>query len=140
MDVLTIDRIMLVTEDLGAATDRFEQLLGVSFGRPSPSVTEPRDGDEQHMEYAYAEPGIEFITPTADNEVARYLKTYGPGLYGLSLRVADAEAAKRELREQGVEPLMEAHPGDAHEVMYHPKEFEGVYTLFVEYPHPIVSE
>jgi len=55
-------------------------------------------------------------------------------------RAQNAEAAKRELREQGVEPLMEAHPGDAHEVMYHPKEFEGVYTLFVEYPHPIVSE
>ena len=136
MDILEIDRVMVATPDAAAAAERFEELLGLRFSDVVDSETDV-GGDVQRNEVTYADPGIELVAPADhDSGVAAFLEANGPGLFGLVVRVADVDAARAELAEQGVEPIADETPDGVRELHYHPEDFGGVYTLLTAYHHP----
>lgn len=135
MHVWDIDRVMIAVPDIGTATELFAERLGLSFHDPVLSAIELPAG-EQRSDVAYGPPGVEFVSPRENNEVARFLDEYGPGLFGIVFRVADLDAAEEHLDEQGVEPIASDAPGGARELHYHPSDFGGVYVLLTEYDHP----
>lgn len=136
MDVLDVDRVMLAAPDAHETADRFEELLDLSFTDVVDSVTETGETVNRN-DVAYAEPGIEVIAPQDDESgVSGFLEAHGPGLFGMVIRVADADAAKAELAAKGVEPIADETPDDVREIHYHPTDFGGVYTLLTSYPHP----
>lgn len=136
MQVLEVDRVMLATADAHETADRFEELLGLTFTDVVDSITETGQTVNRN-DVAYAEPGIEVIAPQDDeSDVSQFLADNGQGLFGMVIRVADAEAAKAELAAKGVEPIADETPDGVRELHYHPADFGGVYTLVTAYPHP----
>lgn len=139
MQVLGLDRVIIAAPSLEDAISQFE-LLGLSFSDPKEAETESPAG-VQRMRLAYAEPGVEVLMPEDDeNEVARFIREHGPGIYGFVFRVDDLEAAKNELSRQGIDPIVEAGSEDAPEAFYHPKDFSGAFTILTEYTHPMLKE
>lgn len=141
MNVLEIDRVIIATPDIVEARERFEDLLGLRFGREDMEAeTQSDTHGEQQTHSTVSDIGVDFVSPRGeDNEIARFLEENGPGLYSLVLRVANLEAAKEELAEKGVEPVGEAHSGEFREYFYHPDDFGNVFVLLCEYPHPVHS-
>ena len=138
MNVLGVDRVILATHDLEATTDQFEDLLGLSFG----SLLQPTtatDAGSQDVQNVISSAGVELVAPRSDDgELNRFLEENGPGLYALSLRVTDLEAAIKELAEKGVESVGEYRERDFAEAFFHPRHFGGVMLILAEYdaPHP----
>lgn len=133
VQVVDVDRVVIVTPDLKESVEQFER-LGLSFGDDLAFTV----GDEP-ISARIEEHGIDFITPTEDGEINRYLDENGPGLYALSLRVDDAEAARDELAEEGIKPVKGYTDGPLKEYFYHPSDFAGVLIIVCEYdtPHPL---
>lgn len=134
---LEIDRVIIAVEDIEAAKESYAELLGLEFGETLEGHTNP-DAGQQNLHYTYGHPGVEFITPTEDNHVRKFLDENGPGMYGTVFRVADLEEAVAELEEKGVEPidLVDWLPYSP-EAIYHPDDFGGVLTILTEYRHPV---
>lgn len=138
MQVLGVDRVVVATPDVNDTAERFEELLGISFGEFFEATTETTAGSNQLVSRISADGQIDLAGPgDGDNEVARFLETQGPGLYGVAFRVADLEAAETHLREKDVEPVGRIDWGDFSELFYHPSDFEGVFVLLAEFPHPV---
>lgn len=134
---LQLDRVHVATPDMDSSIEQFSELLGFEFGDVSEQHTTPSAG-KQSLDFAYGYPGIELITPKEDNEVQKFLDENGPGVYAVAFRVADLDEAVDELREKGVEPVVEArHLEYAPEAVYHPNDFTGVMLILTEYPHPV---
>jgi catechol 2,3-dioxygenase-like lactoylglutathione lyase family enzyme len=134
---LELDRVIVAVPDIERSKDRFTDLLGLEFGETVDGHTNP-DAGEQNLKYSYGHPGIEFISPTEDNEVQSFLDENGPGMYGTVFRVADLDEAVAELEEKGVEPIDRVdHLPEAPEAIYHPRDFGGVLTILTEYNHPV---
>lgn len=141
MDVLEVDRVILATPDIDGTAAHLEGLLGVSFGNLLEPTTES-GGDEQSVANRISPTGLELVTPRDDDgEVARFLEEHGPGLYAVSLRVTDLEAARESLARKGVEPVGEYRSGRFEELFYHPRSFAGAFVILAEYdaPHPAES-
>lgn len=141
MNVLGLDRVVLATHDLEGTADSFADLLGLSFSETLSPTTETGSG-AQALRMVLSDAGVEVVTPAdEDNEVARFLDERGPGLYALSLRVADLDAATAELAERGVEPVGEYETGEFHEAFFHPRNFGGALLILASYdaPHPAAT-
>lgn len=133
VQVIDIDRAVIVTRDIEKSVAQFER-LGLTFGEELTFEV----GDEP-ISARVEEHGIDFITPEKEGEISRYLDETGPGLYALSLRVDDAAAARDRLAEDGVEPVKAYKDGPLEEYFYHPSDFSGVLLIVCEYdaPHPL---
>lgn len=136
MEVLGLDRVVIATRDLEETAGQFADLLGLSFS----DVIEPTtstDAGSQALQMIISAAGVELITPNGeDNEVARFIEENGEGLYALSIRVSDLEAAKAELAEKGVEPVGEFEANTFSEAFFHPAEFGGAFVILAEYDAP----
>jgi len=138
MNVLGVDRVILATPDLTETRDRWRDLLGITFG----AVLEPTtstDSGGQDVANVISDTGIELVTPRDEGgEVSRFLAEHGPGLYAVSIRVADLDEATSHLAERGLEPVGEYHANDFSEVFYHPRAFGGAMVILAAYdaPHP----
>lgn len=139
MHVLGVDRVMIATPDIDETMGQFSRLLGLEFGALAEPTTSTDHG-EQAVANVISSAGVELVTPRTDgdNEVARFLEENGPGLYALSIRVADLEAAREHLSANGVEPVGQFASEDFSELFYHPREFGGAMVILAEYeaPHP----
>lgn len=81
-------------------------------------------------------PSLEIYTSPNDEEpIADYLKMNGPGLYCVVWRVDDIEATKEQLASFVVDPAHEFEE-PTYEVFFHPSDFFGMFTVFLEYPIP----
>lgn len=141
MHVLGVDRVMLATEDIDETADRFRDLLGISFSDLQEPTTETDKGS-QSVVNLISPSGVELVAPRdEDNEVSRFLRERGPGLYAFSVRVEDIEAAEAELAAKGVEPVGGLDHEHVVERFYHPEDFGGAFVILVEYdaPHPIIA-
>ena len=139
MNVLGVDRVIIATDELDDATDRFGRLLGIPFGDRLKVATQT-DAGEQPVANRLSPSGIEFVTPRSDDgAVADFLERNGPGLYAVSLRVTDLERAVAELDERGVESIGRFESAGVTEAFYHPADFEGAFVILAEYdaPHPM---
>lgn len=138
MQVLGVDRVVIATPDVNDTADRFEELLGISFGELFKATTETTAGSNRLVSRISGDGQIDLAGPgDGENEVARFLDMHGPGLYGVAFRVADLDEAEDHLREKDVEPVGRIDWGDFSELFYHPSDFAGVFVLLAEFPHPV---
>jgi 4-hydroxyphenylpyruvate dioxygenase-like putative hemolysin len=138
MKVIGVDRVIIAVEDIDTIAGQFQELLGISFGDLLEPTTTTESGS-QDVANVISPSGIELVTPRDDDsEVSRFLSNNGPGLYAVSLRVDNLDAAAEELSQKGVEPVGEYETNDFSEVFYHPRRFGGAFVILAEYeaPHP----
>jgi 4-hydroxyphenylpyruvate dioxygenase-like putative hemolysin len=142
MHVLGVDRVMIATPDMAETRGQFEELLGLSFSEQMEPTTSTDHG-EQAVANVISPAGVELVSPREEgnNEVARFLEQNGPGLYAISIRVADLDAAREELTEKGVDPVGQYAAENFAELFYHPRHFGGAMVILAEYeaPHPAVT-
>ena len=136
MNVIGLDRVVIATRDIEGTAGRFADLLGLSFSDRIRPTTQTAAG-AQALSMVISAAGVELITPEEDgNEVARFIDEHGPGLYALSIRVADLDEATAELAERGVEPVGEFETGEFRETFFHPETFGGAFVILAEYDAP----
>jgi 4-hydroxyphenylpyruvate dioxygenase-like putative hemolysin len=135
MQVIDLDRVLLVASSSSrdAKKERYETLLGLTFN-------DLVEWDTGMLVYYDDRTGLELIAPAStEDDIAGYLERNGSGLYGVAFRVEDLAAAKAHLAAHGVEPVIEGGLESAPELIYHPRDFGGVYTVLTEYHHPITE-
>jgi 4-hydroxyphenylpyruvate dioxygenase-like putative hemolysin len=138
MEVYGVDRVIIATPTIDETAEQFSELLGIDFGDLLDATTQTASG-EQPVSNMLSPSGVELVTPkTEDGQVARFLEHNGPGLYALSIRVADLAAAEAHLEAKDVEPVGRYESADFKESFYHPKHFGGAFVILAEYdaPHP----
>lgn len=132
MQVLEVDRVAILSDDIADSMERWNERLDLDFEH----VDEGEAGEP--IETTYSHPGIEFLAPATDEgQLADRLEAQGPGVHALVLRVADLDAAKAELAEDGLDPLMENDGDEMRAAFYSPREFDGVLLELTEYAHPM---
>lgn len=128
--------VNIAVADLERWTQQYERVLGVA--------SKPVD------EEGFAFPGLRGSTfdlngfmlnlissDDPSTSVGRFLARNGDGFFLLSLAVEDVDLAEQQLREQGVEPLLEkAARGEGHLPVnfVHPKAMAGVQIELIEVP------
>jgi len=138
MEVYGVDRVIIATPTLDETAAQFADLLGIDFGDALDATTQTASG-EQPVANKLSPSGVELVTPESDGgQVAKFLNRNGPGLYAVSLRVADLDAAETDLEAKGVEPVGRYESGAFRESFYHPEHFGGAFVILAEYdaPHP----
>lgn len=141
MHVIGVDRVMIAVPEIDEAAGQFRDLLGIEFGELLEPTTSTDHG-AQPVTNVISPTGVELVAPRSeDNEVARFLEEHGPGLYAVSIRVSDLEAAREELAENDVYPVGRFAHGEFDEAFYHPENFAGAMVILAEYdaPHPAVT-
>lgn len=141
MDIYGLDRVVIAARDLDETVGQFADALGLSFSDRRQPTTET-DAGSQALEMVVSAAGVELIAPRDEGDaVDRFLDDNGPGLYALSLRVADLDAAIDDLAETGIEPVGEFEAGDFREAFFHPQAFGGAFVILAEYdaPHPVAT-
>lgn len=129
-----VNGLNIAVRDLEHWTRRYEQVLGVS-ARP---VSADGFAFPGMRGASFDVDGFELnLISSADSStsVGRFLERRGDGVFLLSLKVDDVDAASAELREMGIAPLLdEAARGAGHAPVnfVHPKEMAGVQVEFIE--------
>ncbi|MCW2544027.1 MAG: methylmalonyl-CoA epimerase [Frankiales bacterium] len=132
----SVHGVNIAVRDLEHWTNRYEEVLGID------SVAVAEDG--------FAFPGMRGSSFDVDGfklnlitssdpttSVGRFLARNGDGFFLLSLRVDDVDKAGEQLRDQGVEPLLETAqrgPGHLPVNFVHPKAMAGVQIEIIEAP------
>jgi methylmalonyl-CoA epimerase len=129
-----IDHVVIAVRDLDKAVEFFSALLETEFEELNGTLK------KIGVRSMISPEGIELISPTMQNEVAKFLEQRDEGLYALSLRVKDATQAAADARKKGIRVIHEAkqeHLGsrfsDFREILLHPKDVHGVLVLLTEY-------
>lgn len=139
MRVVSIDRVVIATDDLDRTSGTLTDRLGIDFGDILTLTTETTAGEnELRSVIDRVGVGIDLVQPNAEddnNAVARFIDEYGTGLYAIAFRVADLETARSELAADGVEPVGEISTGGFTEYLYHPNDFDGLFVFLAEFPH-----
>ncbi len=141
MHVIGVDRVMIAVPDIDSTAAQFNELLGIEFSDLMEPTTSTDHGS-QPVSNVVSPTGVELVAPRSENnEVARFLEEHGPGLYALSIRVADLDEAKDELADKGIHPVGRFAHGDFDEAFYHPENFGGAMVILAEYeaPHPAIT-
>ncbi|MCE0765552.1 VOC family protein [Pseudonocardia kujensis] len=131
-----IHGINIAVKDLDRWTRRYEEIFGI----------EAKPVDES----GFAFPGLRgsnfdiggfqlnLITSVAEGtSVSRFLERRGEGVFLVSVAVQDVDVATRELRENGLAPLLdEPIRGEGHGAVNftHPRDMAGVQLEFIEVP------
>jgi LAO/AO transport system kinase len=126
-----IDHVGVATPSLAASTAWMET-LGLR-----PDEPEAVDGQGVRVQFAGAGPArLELIEPTDEaSPVAKFLRTRGPGLHHLAVRVTNLDARLMELRTRGVRLIDAAARPGAHGTrvaFVHPASTGGVLIELVE--------
>jgi len=138
MEAYGVDRVIIATLAIDETADQFSEYLGIEFGDLLGATTQTGSG-EQPVANRLSPSGVELVTPKTDEgQVAQFLEQNGPGLYALSIRVADLDAAEAHLNSKGIEPVGRYNSADFRESFYHPRHFGGAFIILAEYdaPHP----
>lgn len=127
---LTLDRVIVGTDDAAAGVETLSNLFGFEFGDLIDGTTLDR--------YTVGYPGIELAEPgDFEGEIADIIREAGPGLAGVAFRVADLEEATTELAAKGLEPFHEIPMPHAKEVLFRLEEFGDMFVILMEYDHPV---
>ena len=134
MKIQGIDHIVIAVRDLDKAVKFFSELLETDFEELNGTLK------KIGIRSMISPEGIELISPTTQNEVAKFLEQKEEGLYALSLRVKDAMQAADDARKKGIRVIHEAKQeqlgtrySDFREILLHPKDAYGVLLLLTEY-------
>lgn len=131
--LLGIDHVGLAVPDLDVAIAFHTDVLG---GRLSHRETNLDQGVEEAMISYGSGAQVQLLAPAGpDSTISKFLDRHGPGLQQLAYRVADVDAASRQLRSRGLRLLFdEARRGTAGSRVnfVHPKDAGGVLVELVE--------
>jgi methylmalonyl-CoA/ethylmalonyl-CoA epimerase len=129
-----LDHLGIVVSDLERATMTYRDTLGLPAG--AREVIAARGLAVQFVDAGGTR--LELIAPTRpDSEVSGYLEKRGEGLHHLCLRVADIDAALRELKIRGarlIDEVARAGAEGTRVAFIHPKGAHGVLIELVEHP------
>jgi methylmalonyl-CoA/ethylmalonyl-CoA epimerase len=134
MKIQGIDHIVIAVKDLDKAVKFFSELLETEFEDLNGTLKEMGIRSKMSPE------GIELISPTTQNEVAKFLEQKGEGLYALSLRVKDAMQAANDAKKRGIRVIggtkqdqLGTRYFNFREILLHPKDVYSVLLLLTEY-------
>jgi len=127
-----IDHICIAVKDLAKARRAYEDRLGLELAFEYVAESE----SIKVARYYVGEVALELMEPTRpDSEVGRFLKRRGEGLFLISYRVADVEAALAEYRVKG-EKTIDQKPrrlmGIRYAFIHPPKDLSGVLTEILD--------
>lgn len=134
MRVVTIDRVVVATDDLGRTSGTLSDRLDIGFGEILELTT--TDGDCLRSVIDDSGIGIDVIQSASDNNdaVSTFVDEHGTGLYALALQVADLAEARADLADDGIEPVGEISAGTFTEYLYHPHDFDGLFVFLAKSP------
>ncbi|AWR96623.1 methylmalonyl-CoA epimerase [Acidianus sulfidivorans JP7] len=137
MDTENIDHIGIAVEDLEKAIDFYEKNLGMKL--IDKEVLEDRGLKVAFLVGKKEDTAIELLEPINHNDenntIAKFLKTRGPGLHHLAVRVNDIKSSLVDLSNKGLKLIdKEPRPGArGHLVAFiHPKSVLGVLLELVQ--------
>ncbi|AEE95088.1 methylmalonyl-CoA epimerase [Acidianus hospitalis] len=137
METQTIDHIGIVVENIDKAIDFYEKNLGMK-------LIDKEELKDRGIKVAFmvgknGESAVELLEPInhddMNNTVAKFLKTKGPGLHHLAIRVEDINKALEDLSAKGLQLVdKQPRPGArGHLVAFvHPKSVMGVLLELVQ--------
>jgi methylmalonyl-CoA/ethylmalonyl-CoA epimerase len=132
VNLTDLDHVGIAVDDLDAAVERYERLLGVA------PVHRERVEDQGVDEVMFAA-GSSFIQLLGalgpDTAVGRFLANRGPGVHHVAYRVNDIDAALAHLRAEGARLVDETpRPGSRGTTIafVHPAAFGGVLVELVQ--------
>lgn len=99
INVTAVDHVVMAVSDLDAAIETYESTLGLTM-----SDRHPNPGGFEAAIFPLGDSFLELVTPADDNErnpVRMQIDRKGEGLFILSLRVSDIDAAVAGLRAKG---------------------------------------
>ncbi|MQL55826.1 methylmalonyl-CoA epimerase [Acidianus ambivalens] len=140
METQTIDHIGIVVENIDKAIDFYEKNLGMK-------LIDKEELKDRGIKVAFmvgknGESAVELLEPInhddMNNTVAKFLKTKGPGLHHLAIRVEDINKALEDLSAKGLQLVdKQPRPGArGHLVAFiHPKSVMGVLLELVQEKH-----
>ncbi|MFP3164782.1 MAG: methylmalonyl-CoA epimerase [Acidianus sp.] len=140
METQTIDHIGIVVENIDKAIDFYEKNLGMK-------LIDKEELKDRGIKVAFmvgknGESAVELLEPInhddMNNTVAKFLKTKGPGLHHLAIRVEDINKALEDLSAKGLQLVdKQPRPGArGHLVAFvHPKSVMGVLLELVQERH-----
>jgi methylmalonyl-CoA/ethylmalonyl-CoA epimerase len=127
-----IDHVGIATSSLSESLAFLRDVLGLD-AEPAEDVR------EQQVRVQFVGRGdarLELIEPTSETSpVATFLRTRGPGLHHVAVRVADLDATLVDLRARGVRLVDEqARPGahGSRVAFIHPSAAQGVLVELIE--------
>lgn len=139
MQIVSIDRIVIATDDLDRTSGTLSDRLGIGFGDLLTLTTETTAAEHDLQSVIDTNGiGLDLVqsdTESGDDAVAQFVADHGTGLYAIAFQVADLEAARTELAEDGVEPVGEISAGEFTEYLCHPRDFDGLFVFLAEFPH-----
>ncbi|MCY0874410.1 MAG: methylmalonyl-CoA epimerase [Acidianus infernus] len=140
METQTIDHIGIVVENIDKAIDFYEKNLGMRLIYKE--ELKDRGIKVAFMVGKIGESAVELLEPInhddMNNTVAKFLKTKGPGLHHLAIRVEDINKALEDLSAKGLQLVdKQPRPGArGHLVAFiHPKSVMGVLLELVQEKH-----
>lgn len=132
MNILKIDHLGIAVNSIAEGKQFWKDILGLPFEGEETVAT-------QKVTTAFfpvGESEVELLESTApDGPIAKYIEKKGTGIQHIAFRVADIEAALRELKDTGVR-LIDENPrpgaGGAKIAFLHPKATNGVLVELCE--------
>ncbi len=137
METQTVDHIGVVVENIDKAIDFYEKNLGMK-------LLDKEELKDRGLKVAFmigknGDSAVELLEPInhedMSNTVAKFLKTRGPGLHHLAIRVEDINKALEDLSAKGLQLVdKQPRPGArGHLVAFvHPKSVMGVLLELVQ--------
>lgn len=137
-----MEPVMIAVNNLNEVMPFYEKLFGVKF---NPAIVE---GGSRIATFMIGETYMEIHEPVDPNGgVARFLKSKGPGVWGLVLQVDDIDEAVAELKKEGIriayeeilpEPMktIKGFTIRKKEVFLSPKDTHGMLLMLVETVDP----
>ncbi|MFH1139594.1 MAG: VOC family protein [Pseudomonadota bacterium] len=127
-----IDHICIAVRDLAQARKLYEERLGFELDHEYISESEKI----KVARYYLGDTAMELMeSTTPDGDVARFIDRRGEGLFLISYRVDDVEAALAEYRDRG-EKTIDSGPreimGARYAFIHPPKEMCGVLTELID--------
>ena len=121
-----IDHIAIASDDIDAAQELFNRLLGID-------ISDRETVDDQKIRtdiYSLGESHIEVMEPTAgDSPISKFLEKRGEGIHHLCFEVENIEAMLADLQSSGIQ-LIDEKPrigaGGKKIAFLHPKSTHGV--------------
>lgn len=132
MKILGIDHVGVAVDSIDKASKFWTSVLGLPCtGKETVAEQKVTTGF-----FPVGESEVELLESTSpDGPVAKFIEKRGQGIQHIAFRVADIEAALKELGEKGVQ-LIDSTPrigaGGAKIAFLHPKETSGVLVELCE--------
>ena len=126
---MKLHHIGIVVEDIENSRKRYEKIFGIKVGMKS---YEDKNMKVKILFFDLGDVKIELIEPVGESGVSRFLEKKGEVLHHLAYEVRDINKTVKNLKEKGVNVVVE--PIDAYEgkvAFIHPKDV-GILIEFVE--------